>query len=114
MTKMTWDNPVLIGPSMAEQLALKTEDLIELELQGKKVTAPVWIQAGHPDNSVTVFLGYGRRRAGRAGTGVGFDMYALRTSAIPWFATGLKITKAGGTYKLASTARLPDHGYCHR
>ena len=103
MTKMTWDNPVLIGPSMAEQLALKTEDLIELELQGKKVTAPVWIQAGHPDNSVTVFLGYGRRRAGRAGTGVGFDMYALRTSAIPWFATGLKITKAGGTYKLAST-----------
>jgi MoCo/4Fe-4S cofactor protein with predicted Tat translocation signal len=103
MTKITWDNPVLIGPAMAARMGLKTEDMVELELNGKKVTAPVWIQAGHPDNSVTVFLGYGRRRAGRAGTGAGFDMYPLRSSATPWFAGGLKITKVGGTYKLAST-----------
>jgi MoCo/4Fe-4S cofactor protein with predicted Tat translocation signal len=103
LTKMTWDNPVLIGPKMSERLGLKSEDMIELELQGKKVTAPVWIQAGHPDQSVTVFLGYGRRRAGRAGTGMGFDMYALRNSAIPWFTTDVKIRKTGETYKLAST-----------
>ena len=103
MSKMTWDNPVLVGPAMAARLGLKTEDLIKLELNGKKLTAPVWIQAGHPDNSVTVFLGYGRRRAGRAGTGAGFDMYQLRHSATPWFTTGVDITKAGGTYKLAST-----------
>jgi MoCo/4Fe-4S cofactor protein with predicted Tat translocation signal len=103
MSKLTWDNPVLIGPAMAARLGLKTEDLIELELNGKKVTAPVWVQAGHPDNSVTAFLGYGRRRAGRAGTGAGFDMYSLRYSATPWFTTGVNITKAGGTYKLAST-----------
>jgi Fe-S-cluster-containing dehydrogenase component len=103
MTKITWDNPVLIGPVMAERMGLKTEDVVELDLNGKKVTAPIWIQAGHPDNSVTVFLGYGRRRAGRAGAGAGFDMYPLRSSATPWFADGLKITKMGGTYKLAST-----------
>jgi MoCo/4Fe-4S cofactor protein with predicted Tat translocation signal len=103
MTKLTWDNPVLIGPAMASRMGLKTEDLVELELNGKKVTAPIWVQAGHPDNSVTVFLGYGRRRAGRAGTGAGFDMYPLRSSAAPWFAEGVKITKAGGTYRLAST-----------
>src|SRR6266852_1858254 len=103
MTKLTWDNPVLIGPAMAERMGLKTEDMIELELNGKKVTAPVWIQAGHADNSITVFLGYGRRRAGRAGTGAGLDMYPLRASATPWFSTGVKIAKAGGTYKLAST-----------
>jgi MoCo/4Fe-4S cofactor protein with predicted Tat translocation signal len=103
MSKMTWDNPVLIGPAMAARMGLKTEDLVELELNGKKLTAPIWIQAGHPDNSVTVFLGYGRRRAGRAGTGAGFDMYPLRYSATPWFTTGVNIAKAGGTYKLAST-----------
>jgi MoCo/4Fe-4S cofactor protein with predicted Tat translocation signal len=103
MTKMTWDNPVLIGPAMADRLGLKTEDLINISLNGKLVTAPVWIQAGHPDNSITVFLGYGRRRAGRAGTGAGFDVYPLRNSATPWFATGVSITKAGGTYKLATT-----------
>jgi MoCo/4Fe-4S cofactor protein with predicted Tat translocation signal len=103
MNKLTWDNPVLMGPAMAERMGIKTEDLVELELNGKKVTAPVWIQVGHPDNSVTVFLGYGRRRAGRVGTGAGFDMYPLRTSATPWFTSGVAIRKTGGNYKLAST-----------
>ena len=103
MTKMTWDNPVLIGPAMAERLQLKSEDVIELELNGKKLTAPVWVQAGHPDNSVTAFLGYGRRRAGRVGTGAGFDMYPLRYSATPWTASGVVIRKTGDTYKLATT-----------
>jgi MoCo/4Fe-4S cofactor protein with predicted Tat translocation signal len=103
MNKLTWDNPVLIGPAMAERIGLKSEDVIELELNGKKVTAPVWVQAGHSDKSVTVFLGYGRRRAGRVGTGAGFDMYPLRFSAMPWYAGGLSIRKTGSTYKLAST-----------
>jgi molybdopterin-containing oxidoreductase family iron-sulfur binding subunit len=116
MTKLTWDNAVLIGPKMAERLQIKTEDVVELELNGKKVTGPVWIQAGHPDNSVTVTLGYGRRRAGRVGTAQGFDAYALRTSAAPWIATGLQIRKTGETYKLASTQGYqsmdtPDGGH---
>jgi molybdopterin-containing oxidoreductase family iron-sulfur binding subunit len=116
MTKLTWDNAVLIGPKMAERLQINVEDVVELELNGKKATGPVWIQAGHPDNSVTVFLGYGRTRAGRVGTGQGFDAYALRTSAAPWFTTGLQIRKTGGTYKLASTQGYqsmdtPDGGH---
>jgi MoCo/4Fe-4S cofactor protein with predicted Tat translocation signal len=116
MTKLTWDNAVLIGPKMAERLQIKVEDVVELELNGKKVTGPVWIQAGHPDNSVTVTLGYGRRRAGRVGTAQGFDAYALRTTAAPWIATGLQIRKTGDTYKLASTQGYqtmdtPDGGH---
>src|SRR6266566_3704942 len=92
MSKMTWDNPVLIAPALANRVGLKSEDVVELELNGKKVEAAVWIQAGHPDNSITVFLGYGRRRAGRAGTGAGFDMYQIRPSATPWFTNGVTIT----------------------
>ncbi len=103
MTKLTWDNAILIGPKMAERLGISTEDVVELELNGKKVTGPVWIQAGHPDNSVTVTLGYGRTRAGRVGTAQGFNAYALRTTAAPYTASGVKITKTGDTYKLAST-----------
>ena len=121
MTKLTWDNAVLIGPKMAERLQIKVEDVVELTLtgngvNGKKVSGPVWIQAGHPDNSVTVTLGYGRRRAGRVGTAQGFDAYALRTSSAPWIATGLQIRKTGETYKLASTQGYqsmdtPDGGH---
>jgi molybdopterin-containing oxidoreductase family iron-sulfur binding subunit len=103
MSKLTWDNAILIGPKMADRLQIKVEDVVELELNGKKVRGPVWVQAGHPDNSVTVTLGYGRKRAGRVGTALGFDAYQLRTSAAPWTASGVKITKTGETYKLAST-----------
>ncbi|HKN15457.1 MAG TPA: TAT-variant-translocated molybdopterin oxidoreductase [Candidatus Sulfotelmatobacter sp.] len=116
MTKLTWDNAVLIGPKMAERLQVKTCDVVELELNGKKVKGPVWVQVGHPDNSVTVFLGYGRKRAGRVGTAQGFDAYPLRTTAAPWFASGLQIRKTGDTYNLASTQGYqwmdtPDGGH---
>src|SRR6202158_1724148 len=116
MNKLTWDNAIQIGPAMAQRLSIKSEDVVELELNGKKVTGPVWIQAGHPDNSVTITLGYGRKRAGRVGTAQGFDAYALRTTANPWIATGLQIRKTGETYKLASTQGYqsmdtPDGGH---
>ncbi|MGA7219824.1 MAG: TAT-variant-translocated molybdopterin oxidoreductase [Candidatus Sulfotelmatobacter sp.] len=116
MNKLTWDNAVLIGPKMAERLQVKSTDVVELELNGKKVKGPVWVQAGMPDNSVTVTLGYGRRRAGRVGTAQGFDAYPLRTSSAPWFATGLQIRKTGDTYVLASTQGYqsmdtPDGGH---
>jgi molybdopterin-containing oxidoreductase family iron-sulfur binding subunit len=116
MNKLTWDNAVQIGPAMAQRLNIKSEDVVELELNGKKVTGPVWIQAGHPDNSVTITLGYGRKRAGRVGTAQGFDAYALRTTAAPWIATGVTIRKTGDAYKLASTQGYqsmdtPDGGH---
>jgi MoCo/4Fe-4S cofactor protein with predicted Tat translocation signal len=116
MNKLTWDNAVLIGPKMAQRLGISSEDVVELELNGKKVKAAVWIQAGHPDNSATAFLGYGRTRAGRVGTAQGFNAYTLRNSAAPWVASDLKIHKTGETYKLASTQGMqsmdtPDGGH---
>jgi len=115
LTKLTWDNPIMIGPAMAERLKLNFKDVAELEFNGKKVKGAVWIQAGHPDNSITVFLGYGRTRAGRVGTGTGLDVYPLRTSQVPWFANGAKLTATGETYNLASTQgyqtmETPDGG----
>jgi MoCo/4Fe-4S cofactor protein with predicted Tat translocation signal len=103
LTKLTWDNVIMIGPKMAERTKLNFKDVAELEFEGKKVKGPIWIQAGHPDNSITVFFGYGRAKAGRVGTGTGFDVYPLRTSKAPWFATGAKLTPTGATYNLAST-----------
>ena len=103
LTKLTWDNPIMIGPAMAERLKLNFKDVAELEFNGKKVRGAIWIQAGHPDNSITVFFGYGRTRAGRIGTGTGFDVYPLRSSQTPWFANGAQLRATGDTYQLAST-----------
>jgi molybdopterin-containing oxidoreductase family iron-sulfur binding subunit len=103
LTKLTWDNPIMIGPAMAERLKLTFKDVAELEFNGKKVKGAVWVQTGHPDNSITVFLGYGRTQAGRVGTAQGFDVYPLRTTQAFWFGDGAKLTATGETYQLAST-----------
>ncbi len=103
LTLLTWDNAALISPKMAERLGLGNEEVVELKYKERSVKAPVWITPGHPDHSVTVHLGYGRTRAGKVGTGTGFNAYALRTSEAPWFGGGLEIRKTGERYKLATT-----------
>jgi molybdopterin-containing oxidoreductase family iron-sulfur binding subunit len=101
---------------MAERMGLKSGDMVRVSLNGKSLELPVWIQTGHPDNSVTAFLGYGRQRAGRSGTGAGFDVYPLRYSATPWFTSGVQIAKTGAKYTLASTQgyQTMDTGDEHR
>jgi molybdopterin-containing oxidoreductase family iron-sulfur binding subunit len=103
LSKLTWDNSIQMGPKMAQREGIQSMDVVMLELNGQKVSGPVWIQAGHPDHSITVHLGYGRRAAGRTGTGAGFDVYPLRTTSALWVATGAKLTKTGDRYELAST-----------
>jgi molybdopterin-containing oxidoreductase family iron-sulfur binding subunit len=65
--------------------------------------APAWVLPGQPEGSITVNLGYGRTRAGRVGTGAGFDAYALRGSDAPWFGDGLEVVRTGAQVLLAIT-----------
>lgn len=102
-TKLTWDNAALVSPKAAERLGLNNGDVVELDLEGVKVKAPIWITPGHADDSVTAHLGYGRTRAGNVGTGRGFNAYPLVRSGSPHFAPGLTMTKTGETYQLVAT-----------
>lgn len=103
MTKLTWDNAVLMSPAMALENDLENGDIVSLELDGRSVSGPIWITPGHADGSVTVHLGYGRERTGRVGEETGFNAYPLRSSTEPWFATGASMTKTGDDYLLVST-----------
>lgn len=102
-TKLTWDNAVLVSPNTAERLSLNSEDVVELRFKGHSVRGPVWLTPGLPDRSVTVHLGYGRTRAGRVGTGRGFNAYQLRRSDAYWAGSGLELIKLEQRYQLAST-----------
>jgi MoCo/4Fe-4S cofactor protein with predicted Tat translocation signal len=102
-TKLTWDNAAMLSAATAERLGVVNEDLVELRLHGRSVKAPVWIMPGHAHDSVTVHLGYGRTRAGRLGTGIGFNAYSLRTSDALCIASGLEVVKTGARYPLAAT-----------
>jgi molybdopterin-containing oxidoreductase family iron-sulfur binding subunit len=103
ITKLTWENAVLVGPQTAARLGLSTNGLVTLTVGDRAVRAPVWIQPGQAEHSVTVHLGYGRTRAGRIGTGLGFDAYRLRTTGAPLFQTGLSIRPLAEKAALAST-----------
>jgi molybdopterin-containing oxidoreductase family iron-sulfur binding subunit len=103
LTQLTWDNPALISPHLAAQHELSNGDMVELHLEGRTLHVPVWVMPGQAARSVTLHLGYGRRRAGRVGDGRGFDAYALRTSSADWNAGGLQLRKTGDRYELAGT-----------
>jgi len=103
LTRLTWDNAALFSPAQAARLGIEEGDLVELRQRGRKVQIPAYIMPGQADQSITVSLGYGRRRAGRVGTGVGVDVYGLRTADEPWFGSGLEVKKTGGRYRLAAT-----------
>src|SRR3989454_8228148 len=103
LSKMTWDNAAYIGPATASRLGIASGDVIEIEVEGRKVIAPAWILPGHPDGAATVHFGYGRRKCGRVGAGIGFDAYALRTTGALWSHPGAAIRRTGGRQVLACT-----------
>jgi molybdopterin-containing oxidoreductase family iron-sulfur binding subunit len=107
MSKLTWGNAALLSPKTATRLGLGNEDGARLSLGGIELELPVWIVPGQAEDTVVVALGYGRRAAGRVGSGVGVDVYPLRHSAHLGFASGATITPAGTRHKLAQTQ---DHG----
>jgi len=103
LTKLTWDNAVIMSRATAAALGVKDEDIVSVTAAGRTVRGPALIQLGHPDDTVTLHLGYGREQAGRVGMGAGFNVYPLRTADAPWCATGAAVEKSGGVYPLART-----------
>lgn len=121
ITKLTWDNAALMSPVMAKHLDVETGDLVQIAItekgkdaDGKNIRRELVIAAlvspGHADNSITIPLGYGRKRTGPIGEEAGFNGYLLRNSTNPHFIAAddktveaVKVTKAGGTYALSVT-----------
>jgi molybdopterin-containing oxidoreductase family iron-sulfur binding subunit len=118
LTKLTWGNAVLVSPKTARDLKIKEErpafhggehgevmaPVVDLTFQGRKLeNVPLFIQAGHADDAVTVHLGHGRTRAGRVGNGVGFNANLLRTSAAAAGGSGLEVKLTSRRVTLACT-----------
>jgi molybdopterin-containing oxidoreductase family iron-sulfur binding subunit len=108
VTNLSWDNAALVSGATLTKYGLEEDDIVELTVDGRKVNAPVIVAPGHPDNSVTVHLGYGRQ-TGRVAGGAGFNAYLIRTSDAPFYAVG-SMRKLEGKWGVAITkSHFQDH-----
>ncbi len=108
-TKLTWDNAVIMSPRTGATLGVvRTHDadpyaVVEVAVGGRKVRGAALVVPGHPDDTLTIHLGYGRERAGSVGNGAGFNANLLRTADALWHAREASATKTGETARLACT-----------
>ena len=98
LTKLVWDNPLLIASALAQPMDLKNGDHVRLSVGGASVVAPVWLMPGQAPRCITALLGFGRRAAGSVGNQVGIDFFPLTGIAGP-----VTLDKVAGHTELAST-----------
>jgi molybdopterin-containing oxidoreductase family iron-sulfur binding subunit len=129
LNKVTWENVALVSPKTAARLVINQNrkfnpdtgaeegtsfidsrggnlfsDVIEVTVGGQKIGAPVpaWIMPGQPDDVVTIYLGYGRTKAGKVGSSIGYNVYDVRRSDALWFSSG-EVKKTGEQVRVSST-----------
>jgi molybdopterin-containing oxidoreductase family iron-sulfur binding subunit len=114
ITKLTWDNAILLSPKTARDLGVYTKRLdqnqkffnytVEIMLDRLTISGPVWVQPGMADNTIGLSFGYGRQKTGRVGQGTGYNAYLLRTADNQYFASGAELKNSHDlNYELADT-----------
>jgi MoCo/4Fe-4S cofactor protein with predicted Tat translocation signal len=110
MMRTTWDNFIQIPIKWDGNYAYETlndltdGDIATITINGAAYTLPVFRQFGQMQGTVSIALGYGRTKAGKAGTGVGTDLYPA--SSFTYSAAGTLSQKEG---KDASHAGIQKH-----
>ena len=122
ITTVVWDNAAIVSPQTAIDLKIipaygdsdavniaqhAGRQKVRVKVGDGSVELPVWILPGQPDGVVTLYLGGGRLRAGKVGTDIGFNTYAVRSSGGLGHVTGATVEATGEIYQLVFTQ--PHH-----
>lgn len=102
LTTLTWGNIVAVSPHLAQRLGMANGDVLEVTIAEQRVTGPAWIAPGQANNTIALYLGYGRARAGQVGNDIGCDAYRVRPPEQPWLAKA-SVRKTGNRESLALT-----------
>jgi len=102
LTKLTWDNALLISPASADELGVKSGDLVRAKVENRSIEAPVFVLPGIANKTAVAHLGFGRQMEGRICKGAGFNFGALRGTEAP-YSPPATIDRASGSYTLATT-----------
>lgn len=116
VTTLTWDTVFQMSPATAEKYKVKlTEEnvqartsvrpkvqIIEINIENRTLQGPVLVIPGHPDETITITLG-GGRKIGKVAAGVGYNASMLRTVSEPWIQQGATLRHLKREQELALT-----------
>ena len=106
VSKSCWDNFAALSQKTANDMGLAQNDLVKVSVNGKSIELPVLVQPGQADNTVSIAIGYGRQKAGKAANGVGQNVYPFVSVAnghLAYTAFDAKVEKASGQHEIAQT-----------
>ena len=75
VTKITWDNCACLSPAFAQKSGIDEGRVVRISDGSRMIELPAHIQPGQHDDVVAVALGYGRPKAGKAGSNVGVNAF---------------------------------------
>jgi len=104
ITKATWTNYAMIGPSLASSLGVRSGSVVSVTVDGKSVTLPVVVQPGVHPRAIGLAVGYGRTSVGTIGDNIGANAYPLgrfERGRVERTHPGAKIAATGQVIELA-------------
>lgn len=105
VSKATWGNYVAVPRKMAIDNKWEQGDVVRVSANGYSVELPVLIQPGQTNGTVSIALGYGRTKAGKAGDKVGENAapLALANAAGIQYMNVVTLAKTDATSPIAQT-----------
>jgi molybdopterin-containing oxidoreductase family iron-sulfur binding subunit len=101
-SKDVWGNAIHLSPADAQRYGVSDGELVVLKAGAMSLRGPARIRDGQAERVIALALGHGRSRAGRIGSGVGVNAYALRTLDAPWTIENVALTPTGRRQPLPS------------
>ncbi|MEL6306659.1 MAG: Fe-S-cluster-containing hydrogenase [Chloroflexota bacterium] len=108
ITKIAWDTVAMMSEATADDIGASDGEIVDITVGNNTMQAPAWIMPKHPDNSITVMLGYGQGISAEVEEGLRFDAYAIRTSDALYGSAGISASGTGSNYELALVQKNMD------
>jgi Fe-S-cluster-containing dehydrogenase component len=96
VTKLTWDNAVLVSPDTAGRLGVANGDVLLLRRDTRTLRMPALIVPGVASDAAIVHFGYGRTGGEEVAKGVGVDAYQLWPELGAYAVSGISVERAAG------------------
>ena len=81
MSRVSWENPLIVSPKTAEKLGnLRSDDVVLVKTAANTtgIEAAVYVMPGHADDALSLAVGYGRKGIGSVADGTGVDLTPIR------------------------------------